>query len=113
MFLDDDVKIIFGVFAMIWFTLVFMAKRRPDISWLQHFRIPELSPARQARQRRRAEILTGLQFILFGIILPLGYGALTVMMFNDFEVMPTTLVALVSAVCIGLGIVALVRKSAR
>jgi hypothetical protein len=110
MFLGDDVKIIFGVFAMIWFALVFMAKRRPDIAWLQHFRIPELSPARQARQRRRAEILSGLQFILLGIVLPLGYGAITIMMFNDFDPWWTAGVLITSAVFIAIGVVAIAKN---
>ena len=111
MFLSDDARVVLGVFAMIWFGLVFMAKRRPDIAWLQHFRLPELSPERQARQRRRADILSGFQFILLGVILPLGYGAITVMMFNDFDPWWTAGVLITSAVFVGIGIGAIVKNT--
>jgi hypothetical protein len=108
MFLDDDIKVIGGVIVIIWIAIQVMAKRRPDIAWLQQLRLPEVSPERQARHRRQSGILTGLQFILLGIVLPIGYGAITVMMFNDFETLPTVLVMLASVALIVLGIAAIV-----
>lgn len=110
MILSDELKVVFGVLALIWFGIQVMAKRRPDIAWLQQLRIPEVSPERQARNARRHEILSGMQFILLGVVLPLGYGAITVMTFNDFDLLPTAIVALTSVACIGLGIFALTRN---
>lgn len=106
-----DVEMVLGVLAMVFLALGFAAKRRPDIAWLRAFRMPELSPERQERQRRRANIYAGVEFILLGLVIPLGYGALTVMMFNDFKPLPTTLVLVSSAMCIGLGIAAIVKNA--
>lgn len=110
MFLSDELKIVFGVMVLVWFGIQVMATRRPDIAWLQRLRIPELSAERQARQRRRANVLAGMQFILMGIVLPLGYGAITVMMFNDFDPWWTAGVLITSAVCIGVGVTAMVKS---
>ena len=106
-----DIEMVLGVLAMLFMALAFAAKRRPDIAWLRVFRMPELSKERQERQRRRANVYAGVELILLGLVIPLGYGALTVMMFNDFKPLPTTLVLVSSAICIGLGSVAIVKNA--
>jgi len=52
-----------------------------------------------------------VEFILLGIVIPIGYGVLTIMMFNDFKPLPTALVLASSALCLGLGIAAIVRNA--
>jgi len=108
-FLSREVEGVLGVIALIIMGLVMLAKRRPDIAWLQPFRGRELSPAQQERNRKRANRYAGVELILLGIIVPMGYVALTVMMFSSFETVPTVLVALGSALCIGLGVTAIVK----
>ena len=106
-----DVELVLGVLAMAFLAVQFAAKRRPDIAWLQAFRLPELSPELKARQQRRANLYAGVEFILLGIVIPIGYGVLTIMMFNDFKPLPTALVLASSALCLGLGIAAIVRNA--
>jgi hypothetical protein len=106
-----DVEMVLGALAMVFLALAFAAKRRPDIAWLRPFRMPELSKERQERQRRRANVYAGAEFILLGLAIPLGYVVLTVMMFNNFEPLPTALVLASSALCLGLGVVAIVKNA--
>ena len=110
-FVDDDAKVVFGVLVLIWIALQYAARRRPDVEWLQALKLPELSPRQKRIAERRAHIYGGLHFILLGLVIPMGYIALTVMTFNDFERTPTVLVLLTSAVSIGIGIIAIARNA--
>jgi hypothetical protein len=110
MFLSRDVEVVLGVLALIFFALVLLARQYPGVAWLRPFRPPQLSAAQQERQRRRANTYTGIELILFGLILPIGYVALTVMMFNAFKPLWTAGVILTSLVCITLGITAIVKN---
>ena len=54
--------------------------------------------------RRRANLNAALELIGLGLLLPVGYVVLTVMMFNEFDRLTMALTAAGSAACIGLGI---------
>jgi hypothetical protein len=86
------------------------AKRLPDVAWLRPFRPAVVSPEIRERRRKRANRYTGIELILFGLVVPMGYVALTVMMFNDFEPLWTAGVIITSLTCVTLGITALVKN---
>lgn len=103
--------VLVGIIAIV-FVLSRLSRRFPDVAWLQVFRFnwPQLSEEQKAKHRRRANISGGVELILLGTILPMGYAAMTVMMFNDFTLIATTLVLAGSALCIGLGVTAIWRN---
>jgi nucleoside recognition membrane protein YjiH len=109
--MSDKIKLILGSIVAVLFGLSALSRRFPQVGWLQHFyfELPELSEQQKAKMRRRAAFQVGAQLILLGIVLPLGYIALTVMMFNDLTRKAMALVLTASVVCIGLGITAIVR----
>lgn len=111
-FVDDDMKVIFGFVVVVWIALQYAARRFPDVPWLQALKLPEPTARQKRIAERRANFSAGVEFILLGLALPMGYIALTVMTFSDFSFLPTTLVALTSAACIGLGIFGLARNRA-
>jgi hypothetical protein len=108
----DTIRVIAASCFLLLFALATAARRFPDVAWLQPFRnvFPQPSEAERERARRRVNALVGAELILMGIILPLGYAALTVMFFNEFTVRETALVLTGSLVCIALGITAIVRR---
>jgi len=85
--------------------LATLARRFPHIGWLHAFRraFPQPSASQRATMRRRADFHAGIQLILMGLVLPLGYVALTVMFFNDFTRTGIALVAAASLALIVLG----------
>ncbi len=90
------------------FALSALSRRLPDVAWLQAFRFDKhLTEEQKAKMRRRANVHAGVELILLGITLPMGYVVLTVMMFNSFSAMGITLVAAGSVLCIALGITAI------
>lgn len=109
-----DVQLILGGLLIAGYGLSILARRFPDVTWLQplRFRLPQPSVAQQARMRRRANAHAGIEMILLGICLPLGYVALTVMFFHSFTAMGVVAVLAGSALCIALGISA-IRRSRR
>lgn len=106
-----QLQLILGGIVAVLFGLSALSRRFPQIAWLQHFYIerPQLSEEQKARMRRRAGILAGAKLILLGLVLPMGYVVLTVMMFNDITRKAMAIVLTGSVVCIGLGITAIVR----
>lgn len=94
--------------GLVIFGLVLAARRYPHVAWLRPFQPPKLSARQQAIQRRRANTLVGLEMILMGIIVPVGYFVVTVMMFNEFDPLVTLLVIGVSIASLGFGIAAIV-----
>ena|SRR3990170_6614019 len=106
-----DIEVVLGALVLVWVGLQFAARRWPEIEWLQAIKLPELSPRQKRIAQRRSDLLAGMQFILMGVVIPLGYVALTVMMFNDFKFLPTVLVLLTSAVCFALGIFAIAKNA--
>lgn len=110
--MDRTVQLVLlGVLGVL-FGLSALSRRFPHIEWLQLFRFnaPQLSEDQRARMRQRANMRAGIEMILLGMVVPMGYFALTIMMFNNPT--PTGItIALGSAVLlIGLGITAIVRS---
>jgi hypothetical protein len=108
----DRVKVIaVGILAAVY-GLSALSRRFPDVGWLQHFRYerPQLSEEHRARMRRRANVYAGVELIMIGIGLPMAYVVLTVMMFNDITAKEMAIVLTGSALCIGLGVTAIVRR---
>ncbi len=110
-FSQETQLVLLGLLAVVYGVSA-LARRFPHVAWLKPFRNPfgKLSPAQQAKMRRRANMHAGIELILLGVIVPMGYVVLTVMMFNDFDTVPTLLVLGASLLCIGLGITAIVRS---
>ena len=102
----DTVQAILLAVVAVFFGLNWLARRQPRIAWLRVFRLPEipLSEEQKRRRRRMANRISGLEFVAMGLGLPLVYIAATVMMFNNFDPLPTALVALASAGCVMLGV---------
>jgi hypothetical protein len=92
-----------------------LSHRFPRVGWLQHFRIrhPQLTDQQRARMGRRAAVYAGAQLILFGVALPIGYLALTVMTFSAITTRALTLVLGGSALCTVLGIAGIVKGGRR
>jgi hypothetical protein len=89
-----------------------LSRRFPHIAWLQVFRYhrPPLSEAQPARWRQRTNVYVGLELILMGVVLPMGYAALTVMFFNEFTTAGMVLVGGGSLLLVGLGVTAIWRN---
>lgn len=103
--------VLVGIIAIV-FVLSRLSRRFPQVAWLEVFRydLPRLSEKQQAKNRQRANVYAGVELILLGIVLPMGYAALTVMFFNSFTPMATTLVFAGSLLCIGLGVTGIWRS---
>ncbi len=103
--------VVVGALAVV-FGLSALSRRFPHVEWLQLFRHehPRLSEEQQAKMRRRANIHTGAELILMGIVLPMGYVALTLMSFNEITAKAMALVLAGSVLCISLGVTAIVRS---
>lgn len=108
-----EIQIVLGGLLAVMFGLSELSRRFPHVGWLQPFRYerPRLSEEHRARMRRRANVYTGVELIMIGIGLPLAYVALTVMMFNDITPKAMAIVLTGSALCIGLGVAAIVRRN--
>jgi hypothetical protein len=100
--------VLVGIVAML-FVLSALSRRFPQVPWLRLFRYgrPELSDEQRARIRRRSNVHAGIELILLGIVVPFGYFALTLMMFNEPTVVGTTVSLASSVLLIGLGFVAI------
>jgi hypothetical protein len=96
--------IVLGIVGSL-FVLSLVSRRLPRVRGLQPFQhaFRPLSPAQREVARRRSDMLAGVQFILLGLVLPVGYVVLKIMMFNE----PTTQGFLIagagSLVCFVLG----------
>ena len=95
--MTQTIQLIVLVFLGALWGLSALARRNPQVRWLQPFNIkwPQLSEAQKDRMRRRSNILAGLKFVLLGFGVPVMYVASSVMMFND----PTTLGLTISGAC--------------
>lgn len=105
LFSDTFQAILLGIVA-VFFGLSWLARRKPHIGWLQAFRLPERRMSEEEKRRRVsfANRMSGTEFVLLGLALPLVYGAVTLMTWSDFDPVPTAIVLLVSGGCIVLGI---------
>lgn len=108
-FLPDSVKAVLLVVLVIVFAFGWLARKHPEVAWLQAFRPPAMSEEQKARRRRAANRMAGLEIIGAGLALALLYIVSTVMMFNDFKLIPTIIVGACSLLCIALGLWILVR----
>lgn len=105
-------ELVVGGILLLLLGLSALARRYPEVAWLQAFRdaFPRLPEKERARMRRRANVYAGVEMILMGLALPLGYLFLTVMFFNAFTPLKTTLVLAASVLLIGLGCTAIWRS---
>jgi hypothetical protein len=111
MLLPEPVKIAIATIAVIITALSFIARKRPDVRWLQHFNFQaHLTEEQRERNRRRQNAQVGAELILAGIILPIGYLALKVMFFNAINTMELVAVGILSLICFALGIAAITSR---
>jgi predicted transporter len=89
-----------------------VSRRLRNVAWLQRFRFewPQMSKERQARARRPANVLAGVEFILLGLVIPPGYLVSEVMLMSDTSKTEFAFVLAGSLLCIGLGIAAIARS---
>lgn len=113
--MSERFQIVVGSILMVLYGLSALSRRFPHVAWLQHFRIPRprFTEEQQVKMRRRADVYAGAQLILLGVIVPIGYLALTVMTFSAVSTGAMTLVLGGSVLCIVLGITAVVRGGRR
>ena len=113
--MSETFQVVVGSIVVVVYGLSALSRRFPHVAWLQHFRLPwlELTEEQRARTRYRANVYVGAQLILFGLVLPLGYVVLTVMMFNTITRGTMILVLAGSVLCIVLGITAIVQGMRR
>ena len=105
-FFSDTVKaILLGVIA-IGFLLNRLARARPEIAWLQKFRLPfvQMSEEEKERRRRSANRMGALEMILAGFALPVVYFISTIMFFSDPSTIPLIIVSACAVFCIAVGI---------
>ena len=113
--MSETFQVVVGSIVVVVYGLSALSRRFPHVGWLQHFRLPlpRLTAEQQARMQRRATVNAGAQLILLGLVLPLGYVVLTVMMFNTITRGTMILVLAGSVLCIVLGITAIVQGMRR
>ena len=109
--MSETFQVVVGGIVAVVYGLSALSRRFPHVAWLQHFRIPhpQLTAEQRARMTRRATFNAGAQLILLGLVLPIGYVVLTVMMFNTITRGAMALVLAGSVLCIVLGIAAIVQ----
>jgi hypothetical protein len=96
-FLPDQVKIVLAVIIVAIMAWGALSGNR-------------LTPQQKAQLRQSNERAAGVEFILLGVVVPLGYFGLNLIFFNEPTLAASLLVGGVSVVCIALGIAALVRN---
>jgi len=105
-FFSGTVKaILLGLIAIV-FVLSRLARSRPDIGWLQVFRLPvvQMSDEQRIGRRRSANRLAALEMIIAGFALPAVYFISTLIFFNEPKTVPTIIVSGCSVLCIAAGI---------
>lgn len=109
--LPEWAKIVLGTLVIGGFLLSRAAVRYPHVRWLRAFDLQSrIDPARRARLARAGNLHAGAEMILLGLVLPLGYGALTLMTWSDFSPGISAAVFAASLVLILTGIVVIVRN---
>jgi hypothetical protein len=105
-FLPDTVKVILLALIALAFVGSRLARRFPDIAWLQFFRLPvrQMSEAERSKRRRAANRIAALEIMFAGILLPVVYFLSSVMFFSEPKTLPTIIVFAGSFICFGLGI---------
>ena len=109
-FLGEVFQTVFVVIGVAVFALVKLAPRYPHVPWLQAFRyMDRRSEEQKERDRRRANVMGGLQFIVFGIAIPPAYLILDAMMWSTMSQLEIIVVSAVALLFIAVGITAIVR----
>ena len=111
MALSETVQVVLAIPVLIIVGLSFLARKHPDVRWLQPFNLQaHLTEEQRARLRRSQNRTVGAELILLGVIILLGYLALKVMLVSTIERGELALVALLSLTCVVFGVAALVRN---
>lgn len=106
-FLPDPVEYTLGALALVFIGLGVLARRFPDVPWLQHFDLgSRLTEEQRARLRRRANRSAGVELIALGFGIPLVYFALKMAFFQETRPIELAIVVAASLLCIGLGVAA-------
>lgn len=107
----NRLELVLAVPVILIMGLSFWARRRPEVRWLQAFNLRRgLTDEQRTRLRKTQNQAIGAQLLLFGIIVPLGYGALKVMLFTEVRPAELVVVGGLSLLCIVAGIAALARN---
>ncbi len=111
-FLPNWLKAILLGVIVVAFGLSRLAVAFPEVDWLQKFRLPvrEMSEEERTRRRKWGNRMAALEMILAGVILPFGYLASTVFMFNEPGTVAMIIVGSLSFLCIAAGIWLLVKN---
>ncbi|HYN82820.1 MAG TPA: hypothetical protein VES88_15130 [Gemmatimonadaceae bacterium] len=112
-FLPESVKMVLMGIVSVVIVLSALARRMPDVAWLQTFKLQDKRTEEQKRKAQRsANILGGFEMILAGVALPAVYVISTVMFFNEPSQGALLLVGALSVLLIGIG-VRVILKAAR
>ena len=113
LFISDTVGTVLGSLFLLFLGLGWLARRRPDIAWLQPFNInpqAHLTQAQRDRLRKRASRHAGYEIILLGFAFPVIYLIGKVMMFDS----PTPLGLAISGagafLCFTIGMIAIAKN---
>ena len=103
MSLTELFQLVVVIFGISFTALAWAAGRWPDVEWLRPFRMAHLTTAQRERNRKRAERMAGVEILLLGFALPLGYLILTVMTFSSINPwwFGATIVASVACIVVG------------
>lgn len=103
--------VLLGILAAV-FGLSALSRRFPGVGWLQRFRyeFPRQSEEQRERMRRRANIHAGVELILLGVVLPMGYVAVSMMSFNTPTPTALAVVSGFSVLLIVLGVIGIWRN---
>jgi hypothetical protein len=97
-----------GGVAVVLTALNLTAQRKPHIRWLRHFDFSRnLTPKQKQRLQRSLNRTAGVEMILLGFAMPIGYVVLTVVFFNAIEPAPMIIASILGLVCAGLGVTAI------
>lgn len=111
-FLPESVKMVLMGIVSVVMVLSALARRMPDVAWLQTFKLQDKRTEEQKRKAQRsANILGGFEMILAGVALPAVYVVLTVMLFNEPSQGVLLLVGAFSLLLIGIGVVVIVKAA--
>lgn len=106
----DFVKIPIIVLVSALLLAPWAARRFPHIHWLKKLQLPDHRTEAQKRKARQAgNILTGVQMIGFGLLIPPGYLVTEVMFMSSMGPMEMLIVGAASVLCIVLGIFVVVK----
>ena len=111
-FLPESVKMVLMGIVSVVIVLSALARRMPDVAWLQTFKLQDKRTEEQKRKAQRsANILGGFEMILAGVALPAAYVILTVMLFNEPSQSVLLVIGAFSVLLIGIGVGVIVKAA--